>query len=203
MWAKCPNLPIGWAIEFIPLCIHSRVILAFLQLFAPLRLKAIANILPPPSLLVESPILLHPKAAQDSLHLNGQSGLKLVLTQKEAYFNEARLVLIGTLPNRALPCTVGWLEPPREQQVGTRFITPGKAIGAPLSGILPLNKRLVTVGFFTAFGRNEQSIVVERLVLPLTANGWFVTIIAIIGPLAPVKVVTNLDRVFRRPKLVR
>lgn len=182
---------------------QSRVILAFLHPLAPLRLKAIASILLPPRPVDESPIPLHPNAAHDRLQLNGHSGLKFVLTQKEAYFNEARFVLNGTLPSKILPCAVGCLESPRVQQIGTRFITPGKAIGAPLSGIVPFYSKLVNVGFFTALGRNEQSIVDESLILPFTANGCFVTMIAIIGPFAPVKVVTSLSRVFRRPRLVR
>lgn len=79
----------------------------------------------------------HLKAAQSSLHLNGQSGLPTC--DRPFPTLGARLLLIRE---------VGPVGKPK----GTRFMAPGKAIASPFFGPQLLKRVLVTVAFFRELG---------------------------------------------------
>lgn len=134
-----PSLPIGWAISFIKLWTQSRIILSLVWLLAPAMAMEVISL--PLTLTDEWPnaTLSNWKAAHDSLHLNGQRVLPLMLRQPS--WNPLNYPFLPS----------GCLAPPRVQQSGTRFISPGKATASPLFGPIVLNNMLLTVGLVLEF----------------------------------------------------
>lgn len=117
-----PNLPIGWAASFIRLWTQSRIILLLGNVLAPAMPIEVARIFRTPTSARSKSTLSHVKAAQESLKLNGQSGLPAILRQPS--WNPLNYPLLRK----------GCFAPPRVQHKGTRFMPRGKSTASPLSG---------------------------------------------------------------------